>query len=80
MLDNHKEKESKKVQTTLVQLKEMMDVYKHVSLPKILKVKQCINARIGDFDIECVLDEETQVNIMIEETWEILLWYLHWEG
>jgi hypothetical protein len=25
-----------------------------------------------DFDIDCVLDEETQVNIMTESTWEIL--------
>jgi hypothetical protein len=54
MLENHKEKESKKVQTTLVQLKEMMDVHKDVNLQEILKVKQCINERIEDFDIECV--------------------------
>jgi hypothetical protein len=50
----------------------MMDVHKDVSLPEILKVKKRINTRIEDFDIDCVLDEETQVNIMIEETWEIL--------
>jgi hypothetical protein len=53
-------------------LKEMMDDHKDVSLPEILKVKQRISARVEDFDIYCVLDEETQVNIMIEETWEIL--------
>jgi hypothetical protein len=28
--------------------------------------------RIGDFDIDCVLDAETPVNIMSESTWEIL--------
>jgi hypothetical protein len=50
----------------------MMDVHKDVSLPEILKVKQSISTRIEDFDIDCVLDEETQVNIMIEETWKIL--------
>jgi hypothetical protein len=72
MLENHKEKESEKVQTKLVQLKETLDVHKDVGLPEILKVKQHINTRIGDFDIDCVLDEETQVNIMIEGTWEIL--------
>jgi hypothetical protein len=72
MLENHKEKESEKVQTTLVQLKEMMNDHKDVSLPEILKVKQRISTRIGDFDIDCVLDEETQVNIMTEDTWEIL--------
>jgi hypothetical protein len=28
--------------------------------------------RIEDYDIDCVLDEETHVNIMPESTWEIL--------
>jgi hypothetical protein len=51
----------------------MMDVHKYVILLESLEAKQCISARIEDFDIDCiVLDEETQVNIMIEETWEIL--------
>jgi predicted phage tail protein len=72
MLESHKEKESEEVQTTLLQLKETMDVHKDVSLPEILKEKHLINARIEDFDIDCVLDEETQMNIMTEETWEIL--------
>ena len=66
MLENHKEKESEKAQTMLLQLKETMDVHKHTSLLEILKVKQHINTRIEDFDIHCDLDEETQVNIMIE--------------
>jgi hypothetical protein len=57
MLENHKEKESEKVQTTLLQLKETMDVHKYVSLLEILKVKQRISERIEDFDIDCVLDE-----------------------
>jgi hypothetical protein len=50
----------------------MMNDHKDVSLLDIMKEKQCINTRIGDFDIECVLDEEIQVNIMTEDTWEIL--------
>jgi hypothetical protein len=50
----------------------MMNVHKDVSLPEILKVKQRISTRIEDFDIDCVLDEETQVNIMTKDTWEIL--------
>jgi hypothetical protein len=58
-LESHKEKESEEAHTTLLQLKEMMDVHKYVSLPEILKVKQCINARIEDFNIDYVLDEET---------------------
>jgi hypothetical protein len=49
-----------------------MDVHKDVHLPEILKVKQHISERIEDFDIDHVLDEETQVNIMTEDTWEIL--------
>jgi hypothetical protein len=72
MLENHQENESEKAQTMLSQLKEMMNDHKGVSLPEILKVKQCINARIGDFDIDYVLDEETPVNIMTKDTWEIL--------
>jgi hypothetical protein len=56
----------------LLQLKEMIDDHKDVSLPETLKVKQCISTRIKDFDIDCVLDEETQVNIMTKENWEIL--------
>ena len=50
----------------------MMDDHKDVILSEILKVKQCISARIEDFEIDCILDEETQVYIMIERTWEIL--------
>ena len=49
-----------------------MDDHQHVRLSKILKDKECIEARIGDFDIDCVLDEETQVNIMKERTWEAI--------
>ena len=56
MLKNHKEKESK---TMLIQLKEVMDDHRDISLPEILKEKQCIVTRIEDFNIDCVLDEET---------------------
>jgi hypothetical protein len=72
MLENHKEKELEKYHTMLSQLKEIMNGHKYVSLPEILKVKQHISTRIEDFDIDCVLDEETQVNIMTEGTWETL--------
>jgi hypothetical protein len=50
----------------------MIDVHKYVILPKIMKLKQRISERIEDFDIDCVLDEETQENIMTEKTWKIL--------
>jgi hypothetical protein len=66
---NHTEKES---ETMLIQLKEEMDDHRDISLPEILKEKQRIVTRIEDFDIDCVLDEETHVNIMPESTWEIL--------
>jgi hypothetical protein len=42
----------------------MMDVHKDISLPEIMKVKHRISTRIEDFDIDCVLDEDTPVNIM----------------
>jgi hypothetical protein len=69
MLESHKEKMSEEVQTMLLQLEETMDVHKDVSLPESLKEKQCISERIKDFDIDyIVLDEETRVDIMTEET------------
>jgi hypothetical protein len=49
-----------------------MDDHRDISLPEILKEKQCIVTRIEDLDIDCVLDEETHVNIMLKSTWEIL--------
>jgi uncharacterized membrane-anchored protein YjiN (DUF445 family) len=69
MLENQKEKESAKAQTML---KEVMDDHRDINLLEILKEKQCIVTRIEYFDMECVLDEETHVNIMPESTWEIL--------
>jgi hypothetical protein len=72
MLENQKEKEFEKYHTMLVQLKEVVDDHKDVSLSDILKEKQRISIRIGDFDIDCVLDEETPVNIMIQSTCKIL--------
>jgi hypothetical protein len=73
MLESHKEKSLEEFQTMLLQLEEMMDVHKDVSLPERLKEKQHISARIKDFDLDCiVLDEETRVNIMTKETWKVL--------
>jgi hypothetical protein len=53
-------------------MNETLNDHKDINLSEILKEKECIETRIGDFDIDCVLDEETQTNIMIERTWEIL--------
>ena len=48
----------------LLQLKETLKNHRDFSLPEILKENQCIETTIGDFNIDCVLDEETHVNIM----------------
>jgi hypothetical protein len=53
-------------------MKETLNNHRHVRLSEIFKEKECIEERIGDFDIGCVLDEETQVNIMPERTWEAI--------
>jgi hypothetical protein len=45
-------------------MKETLNDHRHVSLLEIFKEKECIEVRIGDFNIDCILDEETQVNIM----------------
>jgi hypothetical protein len=62
----------KESETTLLQMKETLNDHIDINLSEMLREKECIETRIGDFDIECVLDEETQVNIMTERTWEIL--------
>jgi hypothetical protein len=67
ILENQKEFE-----TMLLQLKETLNDHRDISLPDILRENLCIETRIGDFHIDCVLDEETHVNIMPEIIWEIL--------
>ena len=59
------QQESEKV---LLQMKDTLNDHRHVRLPEIFKEKECIEARIGNFDIDSVLDEETSVNIMLERT------------
>jgi hypothetical protein len=61
------QKESEKI---LLEMKYTLNDDRHVRLSEIFKEKEQIEARIGDFDIECTLDEEAQVNIMPERTWE----------
>jgi hypothetical protein len=53
-------------------MKETLNDHRDIILPDILKEKQLIETRMGDFDIDCVLDEETHVNIMPENTWKFL--------
>jgi hypothetical protein len=63
------QKESEK---ELLHTKETLNDHQHINLSEIFKEKECIEARIGEFDIDCVLDEETQVNIMPKRTWEAI--------
>jgi hypothetical protein len=63
------QKESEKV---LLQMKDTLNDHRHIILSEVFKEKECIEERIGDFDIDSVLDEETQNNIMTERTWEII--------
>ena len=63
------QKESEKI---LLQMKSTLNDHRHVRLSEIFKEKEQVEARIGDFDIHCILDEETQVNIMPERTWEAI--------
>ena len=58
------EKSKKGSETVLLQMKETSNDHIDTKPSDILKVKYSIEARIGYFDIECVLDEETQMNIM----------------
>ena len=53
-------------------MKYTLDGHLHVRLSEIFKDKECLEPRKGDFDIDCVLNEETQVNIMTERTWEAI--------
>ena len=66
------EEPQKELETILLQMKETLNDHRHTNLSEIFKEKECIEAIIGDFDIDCVLDEETQVNIMTERTWEAI--------
>ena len=54
MIESHKESEK-----VFLHMKETLNDHRHVRLSKIFKGKECIEERIGDFDVDCVLDEET---------------------
>jgi hypothetical protein len=53
-------------------MKETLDDHRHVRLSEIFKDKECLEARIRDFYIDCVLDEEKKVNNMTKRTWEAI--------
>ena len=66
------EKPQKDSETLFLEIKETLNDHRDINLSEVLKEKEYIETRIRYFDIDCVLDEETQLNIMIERTWEIL--------
>jgi hypothetical protein len=40
-------------------MKETLNDHRNINLSEVLKEKEYIETRIGYFDINCVLDEET---------------------
>jgi hypothetical protein len=71
-VDIEKEKPHKDLEKVFLQMRETLNDHRHVNLSNILKEKECIKGRIRDFDIDCVLDEETKMNIMPYRTWEAI--------
>jgi hypothetical protein len=65
-------KNQKESKTVLLQMKETLNDHNDINLLEILKEKEHIETIIGDFNTDCVLDVETQMNIMTERTWETL--------
>ena len=53
-------------------MKDTLNDHRHVRLSEIFKEKEQVKERIGDFGIDCILDQETQVNIMPERIWEAI--------
>ena len=49
----------KNLENVFLQMKETLNDHKNVNLSEIFKEKKCIETRIGDFNIDCFLDEET---------------------
>jgi hypothetical protein len=49
----------KELETVLLQMKETLNDHRYINLLEILKEKECIETIIEDFDVDCVLDDET---------------------
>jgi hypothetical protein len=49
----------KELEKLLLQINRTLNDHRHVILSEIFKEKECIEVRIGDFDVDCILDEET---------------------
>jgi hypothetical protein len=66
------EEPQKESEIMLLKMKDTLNDHRDINLLEILKKKEQVEVRIGDFDIDCTLDEETPINIMTESTWETL--------
>jgi hypothetical protein len=53
------EEPEKDLENVLLQIKETLNDHRHVILSNIFKEKKCLEERIRDFNIDCVLDEKT---------------------
>jgi hypothetical protein len=53
------EEPQKTLEKVLMKMQETLNDHRDLSVLKIFKKKEQIEVRIGDFDIDCVLDEET---------------------
>ena len=53
------EQPQKELEKSLLQIRETLNDHQHVILSEIFKEKEFLEARIGDFKIDCVLDGET---------------------
>jgi hypothetical protein len=49
----------KELEIVLLQMKETLNDHKDINLSKVLKEKEYIETRIGDIDIDFVVDEES---------------------
>jgi hypothetical protein len=58
------EESQKESEIMLPKIKETLDDHKDVSMSEIFKEKEKIKLRIGDFGIDCALDEGTLKKIM----------------
>jgi hypothetical protein len=48
----------KELEKLLLKMKETLNDHRHINLSDIFKEKECIETRMGDFDIDCLLVEE----------------------
>jgi hypothetical protein len=58
-IDPEMAKPQKESEKLLLKINETLNDHFHVRLSDIFTEKECIEVRIGDFNIEYILDEET---------------------